>query len=284
MAMANRLGRGLGSILDDVEDAYRQDVENDRILIKQVDIKDIIPNIYQPRKIFNEDTLKDLANSILKHGLLQPIVVIRKDEGFMIIAGERRFRASKLANLTKIDAIVADYESENLRELALIENIQRENLSPLELAQSYSELIDDYKITQEELGEIIHKSRSQITNTLRLLLLTQHSKDLLNDSKITQGHAKVLIGLEKNDEKKIADTIVGQKLSVRQSEELTRSMKSDHIKISTFSADKVNIKSLNKTVKELKSLGFAAKKSINKLVISFSNEEEAEKFSRLFKN
>ncbi len=284
MAMANRLGRGLGSILDDVEDAYRQDVENDRILIKQVDIKDIVPNIYQPRKIFNEDALKDLANSILKHGLLQPIVVIRKDEGFMIIAGERRFRASKLANLTKIDAIVADYESENLRELALIENIQRENLSPLELAQSYSELIDDYKITQEELGEIIHKSRSQITNTLRLLSLTQHSKDLLNDSKITQGHAKVLIGLEKNDEKKIADTIVGQKLSVRQSEELIRSMKSGPIKLSTLSVDKVDIKSLNETVKELKNLGFAAKKSINKLVISFSNEEEAEKFSRLFKN
>jgi ParB family chromosome partitioning protein len=282
MAMTNRLGRGLGSILDDVEDAYRQDVEEDRSIVKEIRLENIVPNIYQPRKYFDQDALKNLSNSILKHGLLQPIVVVEKDDGYMIIAGERRFRASKLAELSTIDAIVADYESENLRELALIENIQRENLSPLELADSYSELIKEYSITQEELGDIIHKSRSQITNTLRLLTLTDHTKNLLNSSKITQGHAKVLVGLDPKNEKLAVDTIVGQKLSVRESEELVKKMKnipSSSILVPSVKSE--NLTQLTDSVKKLNQLGFNAKKSGNSLVISFKSEQEAKDFSKL---
>ena len=264
----NRLGRGLSSILDDVEDAYRKDVEEDASIVKEIELDRLVPNIHQPRKHFDPTALKDLSDSILKHGLLQPIVVVERADGYMIIAGERRYRATKLANKKTIEAIVTNYESKNLRELALIENIQRENLSPLELAQSYKELIDEYKITQEELSDIIYKSRSQITNTLRLLSLRPYTQDLLNRGKITQGHAKVLVGLDEKTEVMIADTIVGQKLSVRDSEDLIKSIKGSPA--GEPSAPKVNkeIKNIKNIIDKLSTLGFSSKKSGNKLVIN----------------
>jgi ParB family chromosome partitioning protein len=192
----------------------------------------------------------------------------------MIIAGERRFRATKLANRKTIDAIVTSYESKNLRELALIENIQRENLSPLELAQSYKELIDEYTITQEELSDIIHKSRSQITNTLRLLSLTPYTQDLLNKGKITQGHAKVIVGLDEKTEVMIADTIIGQKLSVRDSEDLIKSIKNRPDDTTPVPKEHKTIENIKNVVEKLNDLGFNSKKSANKLVINFKNEDE----------
>ncbi len=270
----NRLGRGLSSILDDVEDAYRKDVEEDSSIVKEIELDKLVPNIHQPRKHFDPTALKELSDSIVKHGLLQPIVVVERDEGYMIIAGERRFRATKLANKKSIDAIVTNYESKNLRELALIENIQRENLSPLELAQSYKELIDEYTITQEELSDIIYKSRSQITNTLRLLSLSPYTQDLLNQGKITQGHAKVLVGLDEKSEVMIADTIVGQKLSVRDSEDLIKSIKSRPADSLETPKEYKEIKNIKNIVEKLNVLGFSSKKSSNKLVINFKNEDE----------
>ncbi len=278
----NRLGRGLSSILDDVEDAYRKDVEQDASIVKEIEIDKIVPNVDQPRKHFDSQALKELSESILKHGLLQPIVVVEKDGGYMIIAGERRYRASKLAKLSKIDAIVADYDSKNIRELALIENIQRENLTPLELADSYKELIDEYNITQDELSNILYKSRTQITNTLRLLSLSEHVKDLLNRGKITQGHAKVLVGLDEKSQVMIADTIVGQKLSVRDSEDLIKSIKNSSIKRETLSKrDGKELSAINSAVDILKNFGFNVKKSGNKLTLSFQNNSEVESFLRV---
>ena len=273
----NRLGRGLSSILDDVEDAYRKDVEEDSSLVKEIDLDKLIPNIYQPRKHFDPTALKELSDSIVKHGLLQPIVVVERDDGYMIIAGERRYRATKLANRTKIEAIVTNYESKNLRELALIENIQRENLSPLELAQSYKELIDEYTITQEELSDIIHKSRSQITNTLRLLSLAPYTQELLNSGKITQGHAKVLVGLDEKTEVMIADTIVGQKLSVRDSEDLIKSIKGRTSQNEPIKKVQKDIKDIKNIIEKLTDLGFKSKKSGNKIIINFSDENEVSK-------
>lgn len=277
----SKLGRGLSSILDDVEDAYRKDVESDASMIRKIPLEEIVPNIYQPRKHFDEEALQELSNSIKKHGLLQPIVVVERDEGYMIIAGERRYRATKLAGLFDIDAIVANFESQNLRELALIENIQRQNLTPLELANSYKELIDEYSITQEELSDIIHKSRSQITNTLRLLTLTPHTQSLLNDGKITQGHAKVLVGLDEKTEMTIADTIVGQKLSVRDSEDLIKSIKNSADKPTSKPKAKsvVNIDDAFSVIKEQ---GFTVQKKSNQLVISFADESEVNSFMRYF--
>ncbi len=277
----NRLGRGLSSILDDVENAYRKDVEEDASIIREIDLESIVPNIHQPRKYFDPDALKELSNSIIKHGLLQPIVVVAREDGYMIIAGERRYRASKLANLSTVSAIVANYESKNLRELALIENIQRENLTPLELANSYKELIHEYSITQEELSGIIAKSRSQITNTLRLLTLSAHTQDLLNSGKITQGHAKVIVGLDEKTEVMIADTIVGQKLSVRDSEDLIKSIKNEPSKKEMVKKELIEMKELGTVVQKLNSLGFSAKKNINKLVVNFKNDDDAKRFLEL---
>jgi len=276
-----KLGRGLGAILDDVEEAYKNDLESGNSGVKEIKLDNIIPNIYQPRKFFKPEALESLSQSIKKHGLLQPIVVVEKDEGYMIIAGERRFRASKLAELDTIEAIVADFESKNLRELALIENIQREDLNPIELAASYKELISEYKITQEELSDIICKSRSHIANTMRLLHLQEYTKEQLSCGKLTQGHAKVLGGLSEKDERIVVDTVLGQKLSVRDCEELIKRIKN---KDDISTSKKIDIPNLNTTkiVSKIQDLGFLVKKSKNKVSIDFRDEEEVEKFFKYF--
>ena len=240
MAKAKRvLGRGLEAILGDVEKTYKKEFESGKQdLIFEIEIDKIKPNPYQPRKKFDETALKELSESIARHGLIQPIIVIAKDDEYMLIAGERRFRATKLLGERTIKAIVADIKSQNLRELALIENIQRENLNPIELANSYKELIDEYKITQEELGNIIKKSRVQITNTLRLLTLTSEVQNAVSEDKISQGHAKVIVGLEPKDQILVLNTITGQKLSVRETENLVKKLK-----------DKKDKKSISQKVK-----------------------------------
>ena len=226
MAKKGGLGRGLGAILEDVELAYKAELsEGNSDIVKDIDLDLIVENPYQPRKTFDETALKELSESIKRHGLIQPIIVIKKDGGYMLIAGERRFRATKMLGESKIKAIVADIESQSLRELALIENIQREDLNPIELANSYKELIDEYKITQDALANIIHKSRVQITNTMRLLSLSAATQEYIKEGKLTQGHAKVIVGLEPSDEKMAVDTIIGQRLSVRETENLVKNLK-----------------------------------------------------------
>ena len=226
MAKKGGLGRGLEAILGDVELAYKAELnEGNSDMVKDIDLDLIVENPYQPRKNFDETALRELSESIKRHGLIQPIIVIKKDGGYMLIAGERRFRATKLLGESKIKAIVADIESQSLRELALIENIQREDLNPIELANSYKELIDEYKITQDGLANIIHKSRVQITNTMRLLSLSAVTQEYIKEGKLTQGHAKVIVGLDPNDEKTAVDTIIGQRLSVRETENLVKNLK-----------------------------------------------------------
>ena len=243
--MAKRsLGRGLGAILEDVELAYKAELnEGNSDIVKDIDLDLIVENPYQPRKNFDETALRELSESIKRHGLIQPIIVIEKDGGYMLIAGERRFRATKLLGESKIKAIVADIESQSLRELALIENIQREDLNPIELANSYKELIDEYKITQDGLANIIHKSRVQITNTMRLLSLSTVTQEYIKEGKLTQGHAKVIVGLEPNDEKTAVDTIIGQRLSVRETENLVKNLKN---KLSPKAALKLDEKYLER--------------------------------------
>ena len=226
MAKKGGLGRGLEAILGDVELAYKAELsEGNSDMVKDIDLDLIVENPYQPRKNFDETALRELSESIKRHGLIQPIIVIEKDGGYMLIAGERRFRATKMLGESKIKAIVADIESQSLRELALIENIQREDLNPIELANSYKELIDEYKIPQDGLANIIHKSRVQITNTMRLLSLSAVTQEYIKEGKLTQGHAKVIVGLEPNDEKTAVDTIIGQRLSVRETENLVKNLK-----------------------------------------------------------
>jgi len=288
MAKKSGLGKGLSAILEDVEDAYKQDLDDNKstAMVKEIPLDQITPNPYQPRKVFEEEALRDLSHSIVKHGLLQPIVVVAKDDGYMLIAGERRLRASKLASLETIKAVVTDFEADNLRELALIENIQRENLNPIELADSYKELIEQYGITQEELSDIIHKSRTQITNTIRLLKLSEYTKNLLTDSKISQGHAKVLIGLDEKKQQLIADTIVGQKLSVRDSEELVKNLKQSEDTAFSVKTTKPKIE-INEdimiVVEKLDNTGLKVKRTANKLTIDFSDENDILRFLEMLK-
>ncbi len=271
------LGRGIGAILEDVEEAYRQDTEDKSNLIQNIDIYDIVPNMYQPRTYFNESALKELGQSIQKHGLLQPIIVVKKDEGYMLIAGERRLRASKLVGLNSIKAIIADIESENLRELALIENIQRENLNPIELAIAYHELIEQYKITHNELSNIIHKSRTQITNTLRLLNLTEKTKQMICENKVSQGHAKILVGLSEKDEENIVNSVIGQKLSVRETENIVKLMKNGNSSPKNKKVVK-KIPKIQEIVQKFKNIGIKSKFKNNKITIEFNNENEVLKF------
>ncbi len=267
------LGRGIGAILEDVEEAYRQDIQEKANLVREIGIDEIIPNVYQPRTYFNKTALEELGQSIKKHGLLQPVIVVKKDNGYMLIAGERRLRASKIAGLDHIKAIIADIESENLRELALIENIQRENLNPIELANAYNELIKQYKITHDALSNIIHKSRTQITNTIRLLNLTDKTKQLLCENKISQGHAKILVGLNKKDEESIVNSIIGQKLSVREAENIVKLLKNGKPE----GKDKnitAQLPEIEKIVQKFKKIGFKCKQKNNKISIEFNNQDE----------
>jgi len=226
------LGKGLGEILAEVGQAYEKDLQNDgewgatdrNEQVEEIDVGLIDPNPYQPRKHFDEGRLNELAESIRQHGLLQPIVVIPNGERYILVAGERRLRAHKLAGLPVVRALIASVDLDDLRmrELALVENIQRENLNPIELAHAYQELLDVHRITHEGLARIVHKSRSQITNTLRLLSLSRAAQEKLIEGKITQGHAKMLAGLDPERERVILDTILGQKLSVRETERLLK--------------------------------------------------------------
>jgi ParB family chromosome partitioning protein len=279
MAGKKALGRGLGAIFDDVEDAYSKDLGSSQDSVREIEVSRISPNPYQPRKYFNEKAIKELSESIKKHGLLQPIIVVEKDDDFMLLAGERRFRATKEAGLDTIRAIVADIESENLRELALIENIQREDLNPIELGIAYKELIEEYNITQEGLSEIIKKSRTQITNTLRLLGLTEKTKNLLVEGKLSQGHAKVIVGLEPEDEQTVVNTIIGQKLSVRETEQLVKKLKTKQIKDDAKKETKQEeLLEFNLLQEKLNSFGLKTKTKAHTITIEFENSESINQF------
>lgn len=274
-----KLGRGIGAILEEVEEAYANDIKSGAETITEIDINNIKPNPYQPRKKFDEEKLRELSESIKEHGLLQPIVVIKKKGVFILIAGERRLRASKLAEKEKIRAIIADISLEKLRELALMENIQRENLNPIELALSLNELIEKYNVTHDKLAEIVHKSRTYVTNVLRLLNLSEYTQDKISEGLITSGHAKVLVGLEPTEEKKIVNSIINQKLSVREAENMMRDLKnkgSDKKPVSTGSNNTFDFSELEnelgRIVKKLKTknntmtLEFDSQEAINVLL------------------
>ena len=277
------LGRGLGAILEEVGQAYDSEIGSSSYegdAIREIGVSEISPNPYQPRKTFNQEALQELSESIARHGLLQPIVVIEKDDGYLLVAGERRLRAHKLAGLETIKCVVADVDIDEvkLRELALIENIQREDLNAIELAHSYDELIKVYDITHDELSSVVNKSRSQITNTLRLLSLSSYVQDKLTNGVISQGHAKVLVGFNEKEQKILVDTIIGQKLSGRESELLAKKKKSmEDENIFTPAPKKDSfVGNYEKKIKE--QLPFDFKVKNNSLEINFKNAEEIEKF------
>ena len=278
------LGRGLGAILDEVSIAYDNELGTmvaSADQIQNIDLDEISPNPYQPRKHFEQEALDELAESIKDHGLLQPIVVIEKDDGYLLVAGERRLRAHKIAGLETIKAVIADVDIDEakLRELALIENIQRENLNAMELAHSYDELIKVYNITHNELSTVVHKSRSQITNTLRLLALSTYVQKRLTDGTISQGHAKILVGFEEEEQKVLLDTIIGQKLSVRETELLAKNKKQ---KLKVVDEKEKSFYFINSYKSSIANrLPFAFKLKNNSIEINFKDKSEIENFLQM---
>ncbi|HFQ60682.1 MAG TPA: ParB/RepB/Spo0J family partition protein [Epsilonproteobacteria bacterium] len=283
------LGRGLGEILSEVEEAYEKDLseldsfelEAQGARVAELAIDTITPNPFQPRKHFDEDALKELSQSIKEHGLLQPIVVIEKEDGYLLIAGERRLRAHKLAKIETIKAIIADagIDDIKLRELALLENIQRENLNAIELANSYAELIEVHNITHDELSSIVHKSRSQITNTMRLLSLSKYAQEQLITGKISQGHAKVCVGLDERKQKVLIDSIIGQKLSVRETENMVKGYKSNATSNSTKTKNSSFIEKYENELKKV--LPFTHKIKTKSIEIQFKDDQDIENFLEL---
>ncbi|RDY23437.1 ParB/RepB/Spo0J family partition protein [Romboutsia maritimum] len=224
----NRLGRGLSALIPDTKE------EIDKKDIINLELDKVYPNESQPRKVFNGDKIKVLCESIKNYGVLQPIVVKPDEEGkYMIIAGERRYRASKMANLKEIPAVIKDIPMRDIMEIALIENLQREDLNSIEEAIAYKGLIDHYHVTQEELSEAVGKSRPHITNTIRLLNLQNEIIDMIEEGSLTAGHGKALLRIvDKEKQLEIAKKVAEEELSVRETERLAKSIsENNEIKI-----------------------------------------------------
>lgn len=217
--MAKGLGRGLSALFSDTEEAYGNAQEEGASGVSELSLSKIYPNPDQPRKVFDEGALNDLANSIREHGVISPIVVNGNPDGtYMIIAGERRYRAAKLAGLETIPAVVKEYDEREIREISLIENLQREDLNPIEAADAMKQLMDEYNLTQEELAVRLGKSRPAIANTLRLLTLAGEVIALVREGKLSSGHARTLVPVPKESQLALANECIKNSWSVREME------------------------------------------------------------------
>ena len=273
------LGKGLeelfnSEILDynTVEEKIVNETPKEEII--KVNLDELRPNPYQPRKVFDEAALKELSESIKEHGVFQPIIIKKSIKGYEIIAGERRVKASKLAGLKEIPAIIRDFNDTQMMEIALLENLQRENLTAIEEAQAYQKLQETLSLTQEELAKRIGKSRSHITNMLGLLSLPQIIQDDVNNKKITMGHARVLSKLEdREQQKELGRKVIEEGISVRRLEELTQ--QSSIVKTNPQVKRKKEKNEYYYIQEELREkLGTKVIIKQNKIEISFTNEND----------
>lgn len=237
MAPKKGLGKGLDSLITKKvpETTSTENVSRETFL----NINKVEPNPNQPRKRFNEDKLQELADSIKVHGIIQPLVVQKENDRYIIIAGERRWRAARLAGVKEVPVVIRDFTEQELYEVALIENIQRQDLDPIEEANAYSNLIKEHHLTQDEVAERVSKSRVAITNSLRLLKLDQRVQQMVIDELLTGGHARALISIEDPEEQyNLANRIFDDKLSVRETEKLVKKIL--HPKPATETEEPVN--------------------------------------------
>ena len=233
MATAKKKSHGLGSGLNVLipqnnPPKANSENENEAVVDFMVPISKVEPDREQPRKFFNEDALQELAESIKQYGVFQPLLVQKEKDYYKIIAGERRWRAAKIAGLKEIPVIVKELSDQEIAEIQLIENIQREDLNPIEIAEGYRQLIDKYGFTQDELAEKISKSRTAITNTLRLLKLDERVRQMIVDELISTGHARAILSIEDSDKQyELAQKIFDEKMSVRDVEKAIKNMQKD---------------------------------------------------------
>ena len=248
----------------------------------EIPIKDIIANENQPRRAFDEIKLDELAESMKQHGVLQPIILRKKGEQYELVAGERRWRAASKIGIKKIPAIIKEFSDAEVMEIALIENLQREDLNPLEEATAYKTLMDEFGLTQEELSKRVGKSRSKIANTVRLLNLEDEIQQLINEDFITAGHARALLGLQNKDERiKLARKISDDNLSVRQTEEIIKLYSQKTKKDKPKAKKEINPVIMHVTEKLQRTLGTKVKvkgtEKKGKIEIEFYSGDELER-------
>ncbi|HGO4028737.1 TPA: ParB/RepB/Spo0J family partition protein [Staphylococcus aureus] len=248
--------------------------------IKQIDISDIKPNPYQPRKTFDENHLNDLADSIKQYGILQPIVLRKTVQGYYIVVGERRFRASKIAGLKYVSAIIKDLTDEDMMELAVIENLQREDLNAIEEAESYQRLMTDLKITQQEVAKRLSKSRPYIANMLRLLHLPKKIADMVRDGRLTSAHGRTLLAIKDEQQMlRLAKRVVKEKWSVRYLENHVNELKNVSSKSETDKVDITKPKFIKQQERQLREqygtkVDISIKKSVGKISFEFDSQED----------
>ncbi len=217
-----RLGRGLGSLIGNVEKVVNASAEEKLNALQEIDVDRIVRGEYQPRKHFDEDALNELADSIKAQGVIQPIVVRAQGDQYEIIAGERRWRAAQLAGLAQIPVVIRDIDSQAAAAIALIENIQREDLNPLEEAAALKRLIEEFDLTHQQVADSVGRSRTTVTNLLRLLELAEPVKAWVNQGSLSMGHARALLALDADEQIEAAKIVVNRSLSVRETETLVR--------------------------------------------------------------
>ncbi len=278
--MAKRLGKGLNALIGDLEEKSEE--------IEQISIDDLRTNPYQPRKTFDADALEELKTSIETYGIIQPLIVRKSIKGFEIVAGERRYRAAKLANLTEVPAIVKDFDDAKMMEIALLENLQREDLTVIEEAQAYKSLLEELNLTQDELSKKIGKSRSHISNTMRLLSLPDEVIALINSGQLSMGHARAILGLKKKEQaKQVVQRILREHLNVRQVEELVQRLNKEKERKKKQEKKKKDIFILRQEELLREHLGTNVKieknKQKGKIEIEFYSNEELEQLIDLLK-
>lgn len=236
---AKGLGRGLGAIFTDLQETDTS--VQDKEYVQEIPLEKIAPNPRQPRKGFDPEKIREMAETIAAHGVIQPVVVQKSGDGYLLIAGERRVRASTMAGLTHIPALVKDYSSAEIMEITLVENLQREDLNPIEEALAYQQLIDEFGLTQEKLASRVGKSRSAITNALRLLALDDEMKQYVLEGRLTAGQMRPLLALNNRDEQKaLARSAVKNHWSARKIEAIAQQIKTGRkIKESSAEPDRV---------------------------------------------
>lgn len=293
MAKKTGLGKGLGAlfndnVIDDVEDNV--ELKDGEEIVHKIKLIDIEPNKNQPRRNFNEESLDELAQSIKNYGVIQPIIVTKKDNYYEIVAGERRWRAAKKAGLEEIPCIVRDDSERKNKEIALIENIQREDLNSIEKAKGYKELMDEYGLSNSQLAEIVGKSPSAVGNTMRLLNLDERVMNLIIEGKISEGHARPLLFFDNPDDQyEFAKEIIEKGLSARDIERKIKELRN----IKEKGANKKKEKQHNAIIKDIEDTFqgyFGAKvqlqagKRSGKIIIQYSSNDDLERIIELVKN
>ncbi len=277
VAKKKRLGRGLGSLIGNVQGITQASEDDIASGLTELPIDKIQRGEYQPRKHFDEEALQELANSISAQGVIQPIVVRKEGSHYELIAGERRWRASQLAGLQSIPAVIKQIDTQSAAAVALIENIQREDLNPLEESAALQRLIDDFSLTHMQVAEAVGRSRVAVSNLLRLLELVEPVKDLVNKSLLSMGHARALLALPEHDQAEIARIVVNRGLSVRETEALIKKTLSPAPKKPAKPEPDPDIQRLEQKIGDslctevkIKTAG----KGVGQLVINFHNNEE----------